>query len=45
MQLQNGSMKITWLLMLGSAISSVLEKIQEMKLFFQSFSNEEQQRT
>ena len=32
MQSQNGFMKTTWLLMLGSVISCVLEKIQEMKL-------------
>ena len=43
MQLRNGFMKITWLLMLRSVISCVLEKIQEMKT--QRFSNEEQQRT
>ena len=34
MQLRNGSMKITWLLMLGSVISFVLENTQEMRLIF-----------
>ena len=31
-QLRNVFMRITWLLMLGSVISCVLERIQEMKL-------------
>ena len=34
MQLRNSFMKITWLLMLGSVISCVLEKTQEMRLIF-----------
>ena len=34
MQLRNAFVKITWLLMLGSVISCVLEKIEEMKLIF-----------
>ena len=34
MQIRNGFMKIKWLLMLGSVILCVLEKIQELKLLF-----------
>ena len=34
MHLRNGFMKITWLLRLGSVISCVLEKTQEMRLLF-----------
>ena len=34
MLLRNGFMKITWLLMLGSVISCVSEKAQEMRLSF-----------
>ena len=45
MQLRNGFMKITWLLMLGSVFLCVLEKIQEIELLFLRFTNEEQQRT
>lgn len=40
-QLGNDFMKITWLLMLGSAILCVLGKTLEMKLLF----SKEQQRT
>ena len=41
----NGFMKITLLLIPENIISCVLERIHQMKLLFQKFSNEEQQKT